>query len=259
MALTRVDGTFLWFEKRGHGPNVALLHGFPLDRRIWSDQFDALSAKFSVCTPDLRGFGRSICDQPFTIASLADDVHELLKQNGALPCVLGGLSMGGYVSLAFAAKYAADLSGLILIDTKAEADSPQAKEGREKMIEMAKTGGTSAVAEAMLPRLMAPNSSPEVVKRLQSIMLDCPALTIQHALAAMRDREDYTPLLEKLQIPVHVIVGEHDAISPPSVAEQMFKRCRRGSMTVIAGAGHLTPIEAPQAVSKAIEEFASKC
>ena len=258
MALAKAHGTFLWFDSRGHGRSVALLHGFPLDRRIWSDQFDTLSSSCSVCTPDLRGFGRSHGDEPFTIASLADDVHEILKQNRALPCVLGGLSMGGYVSLAFAAKYPGDLSGLILVDTKSEADTPQAKDGRGKMIELAKTSGTAAVAEAMLPKLIAPNSSPEVVKRLNSIMLECPPLTIQHALAAMRDREDYTSVLEKLDIPVQIIVGEHDAISPPSVAEQMYRRCRRGTMKVVPGAGHLTPIEAPHEVSKAIEEFLNR-
>lgn len=255
MALERVAGTFLWYDKRGTGRNLALLHGFPLDRRIWSTQFDALSNKYSVTLPDLRGFGRSRDEKEFTIESLADDVHELLRQTGALPCVLGGLSMGGYTSLAFAKKYPKDLLGLILIDTRADADSPAAKEGRAKMIELAQTGGSEAVADAMRPKLIAPNASAETIEKLNEIMHGCPPLTIQHAQAAMRDREDYTTVLEKLDIPVRVIVGEQDAITPPSVAEAMRDRCRRGSLTIIPGAGHVSPMENPPAVTAALDEF----
>jgi 3-oxoadipate enol-lactonase len=256
--LKRVEGTFLWYDQRGHGRNVVLVHGFPLDRRIWSDQFNALSSKYSVFLPDLRGFGRSHCEKPSTIASLADDLHSTLKQSSALPCVLGGLSMGGYVSLAFARKYAADLAGLILVDTKSAADTAEQKESRDKMVELARTGGAEAIADAMMPRLIAADSPPQVVERLKSIILDCPSLTIQHALAAMRDREDYTSVLEQLNVPVQIIVGELDAISPPPVAEEMCRRCRRGEMKVIPGAGHLAPIEAPELVARAIEDFLAR-
>ena len=255
MALERIAGTFLWYDRRGHGRNIALLHGFPLDRRIWSDQFDALSNQYCITLPDLRGFGRSRDEKPFTIESLADDVHALLKQTGALPCVLGGLSMGGYVSLAFAKKYASDLLGLILIDTRAEADSPAAKEGRAKMIDMAKTGGSAAVSDAMMPKLVPANVNADVVERLKKITLECPPLTIQHALEAMRDRPDYTSVLESLQIPVQVVVGELDSITPPDVATAMQRRCKRGRLAVIPGAGHLSPIESPTDLTRTIDEF----
>src|ERR1700743_1984444 len=100
------------FIVRGTGVSVVLLHGYPLDHRIFLPQLEQLSREARIILPDLRGFGKSISREPFSIESLADDVHALLAKLGALPCVLGGLSMGGYVSLALARKYPGDLLGL---------------------------------------------------------------------------------------------------------------------------------------------------
>jgi 3-oxoadipate enol-lactonase len=229
----------LWFEERGSGPAMVLIHGFPLDGRIWAAQLADLSDRFRVIVPDLRGFGRSHSTEPFTIESLADDLRSLLVDLKALPCTLAGLSMGGYVSLAYAKKYRADLTGLILVDSRADADSPRAKEARGKMIDLVRSGGTSAVADAMMPRMTAPNPPPTVVQRLKSIMLDCPPLTIEHALVAMREREDHSPHLNCVS---RVIVGEHDVISPQSLPW----KCE---VKVIPGAGHMSPMERPRLVS----------
>ena len=129
-----VSGTTLDYEEQGTGMPLVLLHGFPLDSRIWREQLAALSDRFHVIAPDLRGFGQSKSSDTFTMESLADDVHALLADLQALPCILGGLSMGGYVALAYAKKYPTDLRGLVLIDTKAEGDTAEGKAGREKMI-----------------------------------------------------------------------------------------------------------------------------
>jgi 3-oxoadipate enol-lactonase len=244
----------LWFSEAGrtNGRSLVLVHGFPLDGRIWADQIDELSRWARVIVPDLRGFGRSHCNNPFTIESLADDLHGLLTEIGALPCVLAGLSMGGYVSLAFAEKYSSDLSGLILVDSKAEADSPTAREGRGRMIELVRAGGSAAVAEAMLPKLIYLQA---VAERVRSIILDCPPLTIEHALAAMRDRRDYTEWLAASALPLQVIVGEHDAIAPAAAARDLVGRIGRGGLSVIPDAGHLAPLEQPGRTTKAIIEF----
>src|SRR5688500_1730217 len=157
------------YTDKGKGRPLVLLHGFPLDRRMWDAQVERLSGHYRVIAPDLRGFGQSRRSDPFTIESLADDLHLFLEQLGALPCVLAGLSMGGYVSLAHAAKYPADLRGLILIDTKADADTDEGKKGRAKMIELVKKSGAKAVADQMEPKMLAPGtiqSRPDVVKSL---------------------------------------------------------------------------------------------
>src|SRR5439155_15735423 len=157
MPARTVNGAALYYEESGKGTPLVLLHGFPLDCRVWAKQRPALADRFRVITPDLRGFGQSKSSDSFSIESLADDVHELLKTIGALPCILGGLSMGGYVTLAFAKRYPTDLRGLVLIDTKAEGDTADGKAAREKMIQLAREKGSKAVAEQMMPKMLAPD------------------------------------------------------------------------------------------------------
>ena len=255
-----VNGATLNYEERGTGTPLVLLHGFPLDSRIWREQIAGLSDRFRVIAPDLRGFGQSKSNDSFSMESLADDVHALLADLQALPCILGGLSMGGYVALAYAKKYPNDLRGVALIDTKAEGDTAEGKAGREKMIELARTQGTEAVAEQMMPKMLAPDADktrPQVKRELDQIMNAQTPLTIEHALAAMRDRPDLVASLASIAVPTLVIVGEHDAITPPAGAEKMSKAIPKNTYVVIRGAGHMSPMEQPQQVTDAVRRFAA--
>jgi len=261
MPAREIQGDYWWVEEKGQGAPLVLLHGFPLDRRIWSSQLEELSSNYRVITPDLPGFGRSKSEKPFTMDSMAASLREFLKQLGALPCVLGGLSMGGYVSLAFAANYAADLRGLMIINSRAEADTQQGKEGRGKMIEMVRTQGSPAVAEAMLPRMLAEKTianDARLTGFVRSMMNECPPLTIEHALAAMRDRPDRTEFLSTLKMPVQFIVGEFDAITPPEIARAMHQKVPQSGLSIIPAAGHLTPLEQPGEVGRIMAEFLVK-
>lgn len=253
-----VNGTSIAFSEQGSGPPLVLLHGFPLDARIWEAQVSRLADRCRVITPDLRGFGQSKGGGAFTMESLADDVHALLQQIGALPCVLGGLSMGGYVALSYAKKYPTDLRGLILIDTRAEGDSPEGKQNRQKMIDLVRSSGPQAVAEQMRPKMLGETTArgnADVVRRLNEIMEACPAQTIEYALLAMRDREDHTCDLPSVPVPTLILVGASDAITPPAVSEAMDQAIPRSKLVVIPDAGHMTPMEQPEAVSRAIGEF----
>jgi pimeloyl-ACP methyl ester carboxylesterase len=259
MPTKTINGAAAFYEDSGKGsPPLVLIHGFPLDSRIFADQASALSSDRRVIRPDLRGFGKSQSSAPFTVASLADDVHALLKDIGALPCVLGGLSMGGYVALAFAKKYATDLKGLILIDTRSEGDTADGKAGRDKMIESLKTGGAKVVADQMFPKMIAPQNQGAVVgAKARQIMESQRPETIERALVALRDREDYTSLLPSIATPTLILVGKHDAITPPDVATRMKVAIPGSTLIVIADAGHLSTMEQPQAVTEAIREFLS--
>lgn len=240
------------------GSPLVLLHGFPLDSRVWAKQREGLADRFRVITPDLRGFGKSTSADRFSMESLADDVHALLEAIGALPAVLGGLSMGGYVALEYARKYPADLKGLILVDTKAEGDTAEGKEGRNKMIELVRAQGSSAVAEQMMPKMLAPETPatrPQVARELRSIMENCPALTIEHALVAMRDRIDHTANLPSIAVPTLMIVGAEDAITPPKVAQAMQSAIPRSQLAVIPDAGHMAVMEQPEQVNRTIANF----
>lgn len=256
-----VNGTTLHYQEQGAGKPLVLLHGFPLDSRIWREQLTGLSDRFRVIAPDLRGFGQSKSADPFTMESLADDVHALLADLGALPCVLGGLSMGGYVALAYVKKYPTDLLGLALIDTKAEGDTPDGKHAREKMIELARSQGSKGVAEQMMPKMLAPEadtSRPQVKRELDPIVNGQSPLTIEHALGAMRDRPDFVADLPSIATPTLILVGEHDAITPPAGAEKMSQAIPKSTYVVIRGAGHMSPMEQPQQVTDALRRFAGQ-
>jgi pimeloyl-ACP methyl ester carboxylesterase len=258
MTTQQTPSTQLSYTDKGRGDALVLLHGFPLDRRMWDAQVERLSQHHRVIAPDLRGFGNSLRSDPFTIESLADDVHIFLEQLVALPCVLCGLSMGGYVSLAYAKKYAGDLRGLVLVDTKAEGDTPEGKQGREKMIELVRSSGATAVADEMTPKMLAPGTlqnRPDVVKNLRAMMEQCPPRTIEYALAAMRDRPDRSGELSSIKVPTLVIVGDADAITPPAVSESMQSKIAGAKLEVIRGAGHMSPMEQPEQVSRAIEKM----
>lgn len=257
---TLADGDSLYFEDRGKGLPLVLLHGFPLSNEMWPSQIADLSSVCRVIAPDFRGFGRSKSDKPFTIDSIAADVHALLKSIGALPCIVAGLSMGGYVALAFVREFAGDTKGLVLIDTRADGDSPQAKESRSKTIDLVREKGPAAIADAMIPRLLAPGADegrPELARSLRKMIESSPAKTIEHALVALRDRPDSTPLLSGIAVPTLVIVGDGDQITPVDLAEGMHKAIPGSKLSVVRGAGHMTPIEQPAQVNQSLRRFVS--
>ncbi len=250
----------LHFVDQGAGIPIILLHGFPLDSRMWAAQIDALSADHRVIAPDLRGFGKSQPPAPFTIESFADDVYSLGSEVLAdkQRFVLAGLSMGGYIALAYALKYAPTLLGLILLDTKAEADTPEGREQRDKTIQLVREKGPVAVGDVMQPKLLAADSArsqPDLVKRLRAMTDQQPAMTIEYALAAMKSRPDQSPHLTRIDAPTLVVVGEADAITPPAIAESMQRSIPDARLAVIRGAGHMSPMEQPEQVNGAIARF----
>jgi len=258
MPQVNVAGQTISYTERGHGLPVVLVHGFPLDNRIWESQVAALSDKYRIIAPDLPGFGKSQPPKPFTMESFADSLHAFLTQIKAVPCALAGLSMGGYMSFAYERKYPTDLKALILVDTKAEADTPEGKAGRNKMIETARTSGSPAIAAAMLPKMLSPQSQqtrPQLVQQAREIMEACPPQTIEYALAAMRDRNDFRDCCPSVAIPTLIIVGDADAITPPAVAESMNKSIPHSKLVIIKGAGHLSPMEQPEQVNQALRQF----
>lgn len=237
---------------------MVFVHGFPLDHRIWDEQVKGLSSRFRVIAVDLKGFGKSASTEAFTIDSMADELAEFLKAVGAAPCVVAALSMGGYVAFSMAARHPEVLKGLAIVCSKAEADTPAGKEGRQKMAELAQTQGAKPVAEQMMPKMFCENTyrnREELVSKLREIMEACPPTTIANACFAMRDRADRTPDLPKLQMPVLIVLGEEDSIIPAEMGKTMATACRQGAFKMIPGAGHLAPMEEPAEVNRVLREF----
>jgi 3-oxoadipate enol-lactonase len=261
MPQVTLNGDPIHYTQQGTGLPVVLVHGFPLDSRIFDAQVAALSDKYRVITIDLPGFGQSPSSKPFTVASMADDLHAILRQIDAFPCVLGGLSMGGYIALGYVIKYPSTLRGLMLIDTKAEADTAEGKAGRDKMIQSVREFGSQAAANAMEPRMLAPEaaqSRPDLLRQVCKIMTGCRAQTVEYALAAMRDRIDYSSELPSIPVPTLIIVGDADQITPPKVAQAMQTQIPQAQLTIIKGAGHLSTMEQPEQVNRAMREFLGK-
>jgi pimeloyl-ACP methyl ester carboxylesterase len=174
------------------------------------------------------------------------------------PIVFCGLSMGGYVAWQFALRHRARLAKLILCDTRAVADSADAAAGRLKTAEKVLAEGASVVAEAMLPKLFAPEThtkQPAVVAATKAVMLKTPPEGIAAALRGMAARPDVTGRLSEIDLPALVICGQHDAISPALEMRGIAVTLPRGQFVEITGAGHLSPLEAPAEVNRAIAQF----
>ncbi len=247
----------IYHREQGGGTPLVLVHGFPLDGRIFDDQLAGLSSRYRVIVPDLPGFGssRPVDVANMTMQSLAGQLHAFLKSINALPCVLGGLSMGGYVALPFVRSFPADVVALLLIDTRSDADNDEGRTNRDRMIEAAQARGMGAVVEMMFGKMLAQSTvhqRPDIAKKLKQIMESQSVETVCAALKAMRDREEFTPILPTIRTPTVVMVGEHDAITPPAGAEKMRSALPRSWMATIEGAGHVCTMEQPAKVNAAI-------
>jgi YbgC/YbaW family acyl-CoA thioester hydrolase len=254
-----VNGVSLAVEIRGDGPAVLLVHGYPFDRTIWRDQIDALEGHRRIA-PDLRGMGESDApDLGYGMAIYADDLAALLDALGVDDVVLCGLSMGGYVIFEFLRRWRSRVRGLILIDTRAEADGAEARRARDAAAATARESGAEAVAEAMLPKVLSPGTlqhDPETAERVRRIMAATPVAGMVGALAAMRDRHDSTGLLPTLAgLPTLVIVGEDDSVTPPESARRMAAAIPGARLVILPGAGHVPPVEQPAAVTATLREF----
>jgi 3-oxoadipate enol-lactonase len=242
-------------------PPLVLLHAFPLSSEMWRPQVEALSGEFRVLTPDLPGFGVSAPIDPPTIDGMADAVARFLDAQGVTePVALGGLSMGGYVALAFARKYPQRLRALILADTRAEPDDAVGKANRDKMIAFAGDHTAADVIDQMLPKMLSDETRarrPEVVAEVRRIASAQSITGIIAALKSLRDRPDAGPSLANINVPTLVIVGSDDALTPPAMAQRLARDVGGAQLVTIAGAGHLSNLEKPVEFTDAVRKFLS--
>lgn len=251
----------LAYEDLGRGPVVVLLHGFPLDRSMWSEQTRVLAQTHRVIVPDLRGHGASAeFEAPFTIDEMADDVIETLDALGVVdPVTLGGLSMGGYIALAAVLRQPARVRALMLMDTRAEGDSADAAKARESLArQVESTGSTAAVVDGMIPKLFAASTlerRPEVVAAIRSVMEKLSPRSVAASLRALAIRPDRTAALATITVPTLVLVGSEDAITPPSAARTIATGIPGARLEIIPGAGHMAPLEAPEVCNPLILSF----
>ncbi len=244
----------------GQGSPIVLLHAFPLSSAMWLAQREALSSSYRVITPDLRGFGGTDLghDDP-SLDRSADDVAELLDDLGLDRVVLGGLSMGGYVAMAFLRRHADRVAALVLADTKAAADPPAARDNRER-IAAAVLGetGTKILVDEVLPTLIGRTTvdeRPLVLGRVRGLVQAAPTAAVAWAQRAMAARPDSFDVLAAVQVPSLVLVGEEDQLSTVDDAKAMVEALPDARLVVLPRAGHLTAVEEPEGFTTAVEDF----
>lgn len=240
------------------GPTLVLVHGFPFDRRMWRLQVGPLSqAGVRVVTLDLPGFGHSE-GAATSMDGHARAVLGLLDRLHIVKATVAGFSMGGYVALAFAALAPERLDGLVLIDTRANPDTEEVKAKRDATRAMVDAHGTRSLVQAQILSQFTATTRAQhrlLVEEVRDLMLRQPKPAVLAALQAMRDRPDRFATLASLPVPVLVMVGADDAVTPPDAARAMTAACRDATLVVIPGAAHLAPMEQPEAVNQAILEW----
>jgi pimeloyl-ACP methyl ester carboxylesterase len=260
----QMNGWSVSYDTAGEGIPLLFIHGYPLSRKLWEPQFSALAAYGRVILPDLRGHGDSDATPgPYSMDMLAEDCANLIDNLGVTqPLVVCGLSMGGYVALAFYKKYVERMAGLILTATRAGVDSLEGKANRDKAIVLAQSSGAGAIADSMLPKMFAPDtyhSQPRLVEHVREMMASTSVEGVVGTLQAMKDRPDSTPILPTITKPVLIIHGSDDQIIPASEARTMQEAIPGGELVIIEGAGHLLNMEQPTVFNQAVHQFLKRC
>jgi len=251
----------LFYRSQGdpQGLPILFIHAFPLNHEMWKPQEKALPQKYRALVYDIRGLGKSpLRDAQFTLESFVEDLITLMDHLTLPQAILCGLSLGGYIALRAVEKYPERVRGLVLCDTRSEADNNESKLKRAQSIQLLKTQGVKAFAEGFIPDLISSTTQkerPEVIRRLKEMILSQSAEGISAAQLALMSRTDTTESLAKIRVPTLILVGEEDRITPPSHSQAMYQKIRGSSFQILPQAGHLSNLENPDLFNRAFFDF----
>jgi 3-oxoadipate enol-lactonase len=239
--------------------SLVLLHAFPLNARMWEPQLTLADGGWRIIAPHLPAMDGGPGETPVnSFDDAAGQVIDLLDSLHIDEAVIGGLSMGGYLAFALFRHAARYFSGMILADTRPQADTPEARDGRTRMLALLEEQGPQGLADEMIPKLLAPEtlrSEPEIVERVRALILANPAGATAGAITALMTRADSTPLLTKIDCPTLILVGEHDTLTPPALSRDMQRAIAGAELVTIDDAGHLSSLERPEAFNAAVARF----
>lgn len=263
MALITTPRGPLHVVAAGQGEPLLLIHGFPLDHRMWSAQIEHFSDRFLVLAPDLRGYGQSApLTGPVTLPDFAQDLLVVLEHFAASrPATICGLSMGGYLAWQLIRHWPDRISRLVLCHTRSAADSPETARGRRLAGEGIRQSGPNAFLQAMLERVLGATTRehhPAVVAAVWKWMLEAPSESLIHTLNALANRPDATPWLAAITCPVLVIAGAEDPITPAAEMQLMAGQIPGSEFVLLDEVGHLSPCESPQRFNAVLRAFLEK-
>ncbi|MCS7014264.1 MAG: alpha/beta hydrolase [Chloroherpetonaceae bacterium] len=229
---------------------VLLLHAFPLSNEMWKPQLAALSeAGHSVLAPNVYGIGGSEPRTDWTMRHYAEALHELVTRFGFTSVSLIGVSMGGYQAFAFQRRYPDMVASMMLCDTRADADTDEARNRRFEFIEALKQNGISEAKARMIPKLLGKTThaeNPELAGQLSVIIERHRIEPVIEQLKALAHRPDSTSHLSSIHCPTLVVVGEEDELTPPALAKSMAEKIPNAQLEIIPKAGHLPNLEQPE-------------
>jgi 3-oxoadipate enol-lactonase len=226
---------------------------------MWEGQLPLADAGWRVIAPQLRGFDGGAGDPPAaSVDDYAGDVIDLLDALHVKQAVIGGLSMGGYVAFALLRLAARYVQGLVLADTRSQADTTEGVAGRTRLLQVVQDKGPVAVADEMIPKLLGEttrSTRPAVVELVRSLAVANSSDAIAGAIRALMTRPDSTPLLSSIHVPTLVLVGDEDAVTPPAASEEMHRAIAGSELVRIPRAGHLSNLEQPELFNAALAAF----
>jgi 3-oxoadipate enol-lactonase len=235
---------------------LVLLHAFPLNARMWEPQLALAAHGWRIVAPHLRGFDGGATDAPAsTVDDYAGDVIDLLDALHVEDAVIGGLSMGGYAAFAIFRRAPRYVRGLILADTRSQADTPEGVEGRKRMLQLLSEKGSAAVVDEMIPKLLAARNQAALGDAVRALALSSPPAAIAGAIRALMTRPDSTPLLASIHCPTLIVVGEEDTLTPPPLSHEMHRAIAGSELITLPAAGHLSSLEQPDAFNSALARF----
>ena len=253
-----IDDGYLLRMSHERAP-VMFLHAYPLNASMWDAQLEAVrGAGWSVIAPNFPGFGDAPQNGERTLEAFADIALKALDQVGHDRAVIVGLSMGGYVALRLLERAPERIAGLVLSDTRAGADAPEAAQKRLEAAERAEREGTGWIADAMLPNLVAPSASDAVKNTVRGLIARASAPGVAGAQRAMAARPDSRTLLAGVRVPTLVLVGSGDTLTPLAESVLMADAIPDAQLEVIPNAGHLSSLEQPEAFNRALLDFLQK-
>lgn len=255
-----INGASIHWREAGAGDAVLFVHGFPFDCTIFEPQLAAVPEGWWFVAPDLRGFGGSTAPGggPLTMDLFADDLVALMDHHGIERAVVCGHSMGGYIALSLARRYAARVRALVFVATRAKADGPETRKNRLAMAARVRAEGAQPLVDSMLPTLLSAHSRmkhPELVDKLTAMMGGTAPDTLARTLEGMAQRRDYTNDLSSIDIPTMAVRGEQDEIIPAPDMEMIARMVRGAHLESIGLVAHLPNLEAPDFFNHALEKY----
>lgn len=238
-----------------------LVHAYPFHSGLFADL--RFPDRLAVRLPDLRGFGaRPLADADGSVpepslAVYAEDLARELDSRGDAAAVIGGVSIGGYVALEFAARYPDRVLGLVLANTRCTTDRPDEQQTRLDFAAQADRGEIPPAAD-LISRLLTTATPDDARRVLVSLAAEAEPAALAWAQRAMAARRDTTRALASLDVPTLIIAGQLDAVTPVSDSRVLESTAKEPSFVEIAGAGHLSPAEAPAAFTAALADWVDR-